>query len=71
MQLSFTPQRSERKVDYELNGSILTIKENGKSVTVDLNNLPSDHNYPVVSVDGNTVTVIRFYDGNEKNEFEQ
>ena len=78
MKLKFTPQRSERKVDYELNENILLIIENDETVEVDLDEFrkelnseePSEHNYPIISVTDDSVTVIRFYSEDEKDLFE-
>mgnify|MGYP001161908709 CR=1 FL=1 len=79
MELKFTPQRSEREVDYELNGHILSIIENGETIEVDLDELreqmnseePFEHSYPILSVTDDSVTVIRFYSEAEKELFEK
>ena len=70
MELRYTPQRSDRKVDYELNKNILTITENDESIEVNLDELPEEHNYPIVGVTDDSVTVIRFYGEEEKHIFE-
>ena len=79
MELKFTPQRSERKVDYELNGNILSITENDETVEVSLDEFrermkseePIEHNYPILNVTDDSVTVIRFYSEAEKELFEK
>ena len=66
MELKYTPQRSERKVDYELNGNVLSITENDETVEVNLDELrkemkseePLEHSYPILSVTDDSVTVI-------------
>ena len=70
MELKFTPQRSERKVDYELNGYILSITENGVTKEVNLKELPEEHDYPIIEVTDDYVKVIRFYGVDEKEQFE-
>ena len=79
MQLKYTPQRSERKVEYELNGNILSITENDETIEVDLDELreqmnseePYEHSYPILNVTDDSVTVIRFYSEDEKELFEK
>lgn len=70
MQLIYTPQRSERKVSYALDGMTLNITENGNTKPVNLTELPDEHDYPIIEVTENSVTVIRFYGEDEKHIFE-
>ena len=70
MEIKYIPQRSQRKVRYELEGNTLKITENGDTQEIDLANLPEEHNYPIVKVEGDSVTVIRFYGKDEKHLFE-
>mgnify|MGYP001427345774 CR=1 FL=1 len=79
MQLKYTPQRSERKVEYELNDNILSITENDETIEVDLDELREqmnseelyEHSYPILNVTDDSVTVIRFYSEDEKELFEK
>lgn len=71
MELKFTPQRSDRKVDYKLETHILEITENGKTKKVNVQELDEEHEFPIVKVTSDSVTVIRFYSSDEKEHYEK